>query len=307
MKIITAIIISLSYCWMVSSFDLNPAVIVSKVGEQIVTQEVFFGLVPCKNDSSVVDRFTMLEQELNNLTRMVSNISTINPILAANSRLIDYLDIKELGPVMWLSAYYYNGLRLKSDPSPIGEMMFKNLDIMGNNITQVGELRVLNDLGRSAYYFNKTNSVRSSVSVSTQFTFIVVFKRQEPGDILQGRFFTSATGNRLFASNSNKQGSFRIDYWISKDQQDPLATNNIEMYIATNNNGVKDMWHFDEQIVRGSTVALNDWGTTIIGKPDKYSGQATSIYVYEALVFNRVLSSLERKSITSIFRKYLNI
>ena len=189
---------------------------------------------------------------------------------------------------MWLSASNFDGQHAGGRAVIRGNATGLRADSIGNAVSSSGEIHVVNDSGHSAYYFDSTNSILSARSVNTHFTFITVFRRQSAA--ANGRFFTASAGNRLFGSHGDSVGRFFIDQWISMSSK---ASTEIEFYIATNENGVKNMWDEEshQQLVKNSTVGGNVWGQTVIGRPTQWPNEAAQVYLYEALVFNYVLNA----------------
>ena len=162
----------------------------------------------------------------------------------------------------------------------------------------------------SAYYFDKSNSITSEAVVNTQYTLLAIFKRLNPSDGA-GRFFTGHVGDRLFASYSSSVGILHVDEWITSATQ-RSADSSIEFYIATNNNDIKNMWDAKRytQIVSNSIGGENLWGKTVIGRPISPSfgpGEATAVYVYEVLVFDREINKDEREGLTECFKQKYKI
>ena len=268
---------------------------------------VYISLKNCHNLAEFEARLIEFE---NFRTSYLLNQSISNQIISSiNTRFVDYQDMKDLKPIIWLSAPFYDGIILKEEWAPTGDVSTFLYDSIGNLVRQYGTIKIVNVDGRSAYHFDQTNMIIATANVSTQFTFITIYSRPITDNTTTGRFFTASTGDRLFASWKNYRACFFIKEWISFKSPSPPKgiSNKIEMFIATNNNGVKNMWDVENQIVIDSTVGDNDWGITVIGRPLMGSSEAANVFVYEAIVFDRVLNAVERKHITSVFRKYYSI
>ena len=300
-----AVIIWADAVLRIASIQFVPYHLLTKQGDAILGYDVLLG--QAGNESGdIMNLYVKLEEKVKALEAQMASNKERDRRIEATERLSDYMQIKLLNPTLWLSAHYFAGLTLTPEEAPVGLAPLMT-DTIGNPIITENRVYTVNDGGRSAYNFDKTNSIKSEIPVSNKFTFLIIYKRLEPANNKRGRFFSSATGNRLFASFKNFQGSFYMENWISTSQSTQTATDNIEMYVATNDDGVKDMWHFDKQIVAASTAGANDWNNTVIGKPYGFPLEATNVYVYEALVCDKVLSPFERSGLVTILRKYLHI
>ena len=209
--------------------------------------------------------------------------------------------ISELNPSMWLSASNFDGAHPTGEEVITGDASGGTMDSLGNVVTSTGTIRVLNDGGYSAYYFDKTNSITSAAKVSDKYTFVSVFRRPTlRGDL--GRFFTSSEGDRLFCSDGEYLGKWYLDNAWVYDQE--KSSTQIEFYIAINNNGSKNMWdeRLNQQLVINKAEGANEWGQTVIGKPILHPEHATAVYIYEALVFEYPLDHEQRELIESLFK-----
>ena len=181
-----------------------------------------------------------------------------------------------------------------------GNASGRTKDTIGNAVSSAGTIQVEESLGHSAYHFTGEGSITSLAAVSNQFTFAAVFRRTISND--KGRFFTGSEGNTLFASHANAVGRLHMDGWVNIENR---ASNQIECFIATNANGVKNMWDIFEnrQIVTKSTAGGNNWGRPVIGKPINCSEESADALVYEALVYQYPLKSDQINHLMSFFKK----
>ena len=207
-----------------------------------------------------------------------------------------------MAPIFWISGREFDALQ---DPikSEVGDATGRTKDVVGNNMTSFGTIKLKADeaKGYAAYHFDKSNSIKSETSVNNSFTFIAIYKRLEP-TAAQGRFFTSDSNNRYFASWSQYADQWYSNEWISNVGHQP-ADAAIEFNLGTVNNGLKTMYDFRrETMPTGNSAGDNEWGRVLIGKPLEVSDQAASVYVYEALVFDRVLNAAEIQTVKKIYR-----
>ena len=250
-----------------------------------------------------------------NLANPVNSTDACNSLYVGLSsiREIEYNYIASLGPVFWLSSYYYDGIRPKSS-QPVVTLTGITKDTVGNSVTQTGTINIQADSSngnRSAYYFNGSNNIISTNSVSTAFTFFFIYRRDNPTSTNGGLFTgNGGTGTRVFGSWNAARTIWYSDAWLTA--QTVNATSNIEFVIATNNNNTKNMWDksLSTSVVTNSTVGANDWGTITIGKPSPsspYVNAAGTCYMYETIVFNSVLTNIQIQRIIAILRRYCNI
>ena len=202
--------------------------------------------------------------------------------------------------MFWLSAENFDGNHPNGEQVITGSATGLSSDSIGNAVSSSGTINVVNDRGHSAYYFDKTNAILSSATVNTQYTFVTVFRSKSAS--YAGRFFTANEGNRSFASWDRWVGIYYSQSWIC--QQNKQSTE-IEFYIAMNNNGTKNMWDvkMNQLIVQSSTAGANAWGKTVIGKPESSPVEAGEVFVYEALVFDYVLSGPQLQLVNHMLRK----
>ena len=202
-------------------------------------------------------------------------------------------------PTLWLSASNFDGAHANSSEVITGDVSNRTRDSVGNTVFTSGTIRVVDDGGHSAYYFDKTNWILSAAPVSDTYTFVCVFRRPSYNTDL-GRFFTGYQGNLLFGAYSSYVGEFFVEGWVIDQQK---VSTQIEFYIGTNAKGRKNVWdvRLDKQIVVNSTLGANVWGQTVIGKPWQFPQDAAVVYVYEALVYNYVLSSTQMDKIKADF------
>jgi len=164
-----------------------------------------------------------------------------------------------------------------------------------------GAVKLKNDNGKIAYYFDKTSSIRSEEEVNSFFTFVIIYRRLEPAGV--GRFFTSSVANRMFASHQATITVWHNEAWIRHPGYN--ADTGIEFQVGINNNNLKDQFDFRrmEKQVDKSTAGVNAWGKVVIGKPQSdYSSESAEVFVYEAIAFNRVLNADELTTIKNVFR-----
>ena len=211
------------------------------------------------------------------------------------------MTIPSMFPSLWLSAPNFDGAHPSGDQLITGDASARTKDSVGNAVTSSGTIRVVDDDGHSAYNFDKTNSITSAAKVTGTYTFVYVFRRPSPTTDT-GRTFTGSEGNRLFGTWSSFVGAYHVDAWVIEQKK---SSTQLECYIATNNAGKKNMWdvRLDKQLVTDSTLGANDWGQTVVGMPKQYGDQGGAAYVYEALVFEYVLSSAQREYLTAEFKK----
>ena len=213
--------------------------------------------------------------------------------------------IAALLPSMWLSASNFDGAHAKGNEVITGDVSGRRTDSVGNTVTPSGVINVVDDAGHSAYYFNSTNAIRSSVSVSENYTFVYVYRL--PDNRNSDRTFTGTGGNYLFGPGGGGVGElFLKSGWVLYESR---MSHDIECFVVTSNAGTKNMWDVrnNQQVLSGSRAGENTWGQTIIGKPlPEYNpSPAGYAYVYEALVFDYALSSEQREFLSAEFkRKY---
>ncbi len=208
-----------------------------------------------------------------------------------------------MAPIFWISGREFDALQ---DPikSEVGDATGRTKDVVGNNMTSFGTIKLKADeaKGYAAYYFDKSNSIKSETSVNNSFTFIAIYKRLEP-TAAQGRFFTSDSNNRYFASWSQYADQWYSNEWISNVGHQP-ADAAIGFNLGTVNNGLKPMYDFRRETTpANNNNAQNTWDRVVIGRPLADSpGEAASVYVYEALVFDRVLNAAEIQTVKEMYR-----
>ena len=76
----------------------------------------------------------------------------------------------------------------------------------------------------------------------------------------------------------------------------------IHLFIARNNNDIKDFWNADTLIIGNTNLGNNSWEKITIGS--NINNENGKAYVYEVLAFNKVLNNIEISVIKNIFRKY---
>lgn len=181
---------------------------------------------------------------------------------------------------------------------------------MGNAVTPIGIIKIVDDNGHSAYHFDTTNSIKSEAEVSANYTFLIIFRRLNPMS-MKGRFFTGTTVSCLFGSFQNYYKNWMAGgnpYWVyERYPAYGVADSSMQFYIGINDNGVKDMFDIglDFQIARNIThtgTEGNQWGHLVIGKPEIYDDQAADVYVYEALGFDRAVTESERNLLSMLFK-----
>ena len=202
------------------------------------------------------------------------------------------------GPLMWLSAANFDGAHPTGDQVIKGSASGRTKDSIGNAVTSAGTIQVEEALGHSAYHFKAGSAITSPTPVSTMFTLATVFRRKMLKD--EGRFFNGSEGNYMFASDHDKLGEFYLDGYATSGYK---STTEIECYIATNENGVKNMWDVREnrQIATNSRAGANNWGSTIIGSPPG-TNSAEDVSLYEALVYQYVLNAQQIEQLKTFFR-----
>ena len=205
-------------------------------------------------------------------------------------------------PSLWLSASNFDGAHPSGDQVIMGSATGRTKDSIGNAVTSAGTINVEESLGHSAYHFTGEGAITSVIPVSTKYTLATVFRRNILND--KGRFFTAFEGNYFFASHGNAVGQLFVEGWLTSTTK---STSEIVCFIATNDNGVKNMWDVKEnrQILTNSTVGANNWGKAMIGKPFMYSNEAADVFVYEALVYPFVLNAEQLEQLKTFFiQKY---
>ena len=210
------------------------------------------------------------------------------------------------GPALWLCASNFDGAHGSGSEEVIkGNASGRTKDSIGNAVTSAGTIQVEESLGHGAYHFTGEGSITSLAAVSNQFTFVSVFRRNNLSNE-KGRFFTGSEGNTLFASHGNGIGVLHLDGWVRSESK---STSEIECYIMTNANGVKNMWDVREnrQILTNSTAGANVWGRTVIGKPITAADQAADVFLYEALVYQSVLNADQINHLKTFFTQKYSI
>ncbi len=206
-----------------------------------------------------------------------------------------------MGPILWISGREFDALQEPIN-SVVGDATGGTKDVVGNNMKSFGTIKMMWDpaKGCPAYYFDKSNSIKSETPVNNSFTFIAIYKRIEPSG--HGRFFTSESSNRFFASHTSSVDQWYSNGWITSGG--PAADAGIEFNLGTVNNGLKTMYDFRRETTpANNNNGQNTWGRVVIGKPlGDYPNEAASVYVYEALVFDRVLNAQEIQTVKKIYR-----
>ena len=203
---------------------------------------------------------------------------------------------------MWLSGSNFDGAHASGDQLILGCATGRTKDSIGNGVSSAGTINVEESLGKSAYHFTGEGSITSLVPVSTKYTLATVFRRNILND--KGRFFTASEGNYFFASHGNGVGQLYVEGWLSNPSK---PNTQIEFFIMTNDNGVKNMWDVrdNRQLLTKSTGGSNNWGKATIGKPFQYSYEAADVFVYEALVYPYVLNGDQINHLKTFFtQKY---
>lgn len=214
--------------------------------------------------------------------------------------------VAESGPIMWLSAPYFDGNVYYNNIHAAGRATNQRKDVLGNKVHPAGHINIVNDHGRSAYHFHHGVRIMSDGHVNKDYTFMVIFRRIAPKDH-RGRFFTGTRDNNLFASWNRYYKCWHVNHWVSSTVPFKQADDKMQFYVGTNNDGMKNMWdvrsgeHFIKNYVNVQGVG-NTWGQTAVGHPTRYGGEVANVYIYEALVFDRSLHPQIRQDIISIFK-----
>ena len=217
---------------------------------------------------------------------------------------IGLLPFPLFGPVLWLSASNFDGAHACGGEVIIGNASGRTKDSIGNAVTSAGTIQVEDSLGHSTYHFTGEGSITSVVPVSNQYTLATVFRRSILNE--KGRFFTGSEANYLFASHSKGVGQLFVEGWVTIETR---ASAQIEGFIVTNQNGLKNMWDIFEnkQIVSNSTVGSNNWGKSIIGRPVLFPEESADVSVYEALVYQYALDSAQIDYLKTFVKKKYSI
>ena len=215
------------------------------------------------------------------------------------------MTILTMFPSLWLSGQNFDGGHPSGDEVITGDASGRTKDSVGNAVTPSGTIKVVNDGGHSAYYFDKSNSITSAAIVNAAYSFVYVFRRPTLSTDT-GRTFTGSAGNRLFGTWSTYVGAYHVDAWVIEQKKSSTL---IECYIATNNAGKKNMWdvRLDQKLATDITLGANEWGQTVVGKPAQYGDQAGVVYVYEALLFEYALSAEQVAHIKTEFKEKYRI
>jgi hypothetical protein len=108
----------------------------------------------------------------------------------------------------------------------------------------------------------------------------------------------------LFAGWSGNSQELYIEGWI---HENGFKTTDTVILIGTNDNGVKNLWTHDRQLVLDSKIGANDWGQVVIGRPLQYPNEAAQVNVYEAIVFDKVLDANQRYNLLSLLKKWYDL
>ena len=201
-----------------------------------------------------------------------------------------------------MSASNFDGQHLNGDEVITGSATGRTQDSMGNAVVSTGTIDVVNDGVHSAYFFDSNNSIKTTTSVGSDFTFVSVFRRK----LIEhdGRCFTGTGGNYFFTCEYGGVNSFYLDSAYLTDANKRITNTEIQFFIGTNNAGTKNMWNIklNQAEFAPTTGGANAWGQTVIGKPAAVGG-AANFYVYEDLVFDHTLNTEQMEYIKTEFKK----
>ena len=230
----------------------------------------------------------------------------IRELLIPNKELFlrywDYKYINEVyKPKLWISQYFCNGkIQLEDNTYKDNTVNTNYRYTPGDNMTKIGNIeRKLKTTGTEDYrlHFDGTNSITSTVSFTTAFTFFILAQGDK-----NGRIFTSDVGNFLFGWWQDKQKCVHMGtevYGINTNQT--TRDENVHLFILRNNNDTKTFWENTKQIIE-TTNGENTWGKPIIGKPTVHANENGQSYNYEVLCFDYDLSNNSVSSVVDFIK-----
>ena len=223
------------------------------------------------------------------------------PEIYTKPEVIRYFDYKyildQYSPKFWMSGYYNEKIKIMTlDKSSTSSYK----DLSGNELTITNPIATLN-LIPGAIRLDSIVRYTSSVEFTSKFTFFLIAKQDLNSS---GRIFASNKKNCVFGFWRTYKNCFWLDtniYGVNVNQR----VNNdgkIHLFIARNNNDIKDFWNGDTLIIGNTNLGNNSWEKITIGS--NINNENGKAYVYEVLAFNKVLNNIEISVIKNIFRKY---
>ena len=216
-------------------------------------------------------------------------------------------------PLQWISANFPNGFRSLPKVYPTTVSAVNDVNATKNtyniDLNNSSALQIIKDgnIGNAFHFTGNQSLYTSSSTISTSFTIVALMRKPSlnNGRLLTG--YINNTSNNLLGYWQDNQDSWYIS--TGGEINNAKVTINAQLYIFSNDNGTKTMYKYPaegtaETVVRPSTtVGGNEWGTVIYGRPFAFPTEAASnAYLYEVMVFNRVLTPAQRKQIVEFYQ-----
>jgi len=215
-------------------------------------------------------------------------------------------------PIQWISANFPDGFTSLPTTYPTTVSTVRDVNNTTNTYTIAlnggGNLQIIKDgvIGNAFHFTGNQSLYTASSTISTQFTIVALMRKPTSniGRLLTG--YINGSTNMLMGYWSDKQDAWYIQ---TNGKLDVGLTTNANLYIFSNNNGTKTMYKYPAQgtaetvVQSATTIGGNNWGRVVYGRPLVFATEAaTNAYIYDVMVFNRVLTPAERSQIVTFYQ-----
>ena len=218
-------------------------------------------------------------------------------------------------PLQWISANFPNGFRSLPKVYPTTVSAVKDVNITNNtysiDLNNHDALQIIKDgiIGNAFHFIGNQSLYTTSSTISTNFTIVALMRKPtiNIGRLLTG--YINSKSNSLMGYWNGKQDAWWINNGGNVIKEGEPQTTDAKLYIFSNDKGEKTMYKYPkegtfEKGVQSSTpIGGNEWGTVVYGRPLAQAHEAAkNAYLYEVMVFNRVLTPAQRQEIVRFYQ-----